>query len=88
MSQWNLQYAPDVVRWLRKADPHVARRVRDALTAVVATGQPRSRGKALTGPLAGLWRYRVGDWRDICDIHDEQLTVLALDAGHRSEIYD
>lgn len=82
------KYAPEVVRWLRKADRQVARRIRDALTAVVATDNPRSRGKALTGPLAGLWRYRIGDWRVICDIQDDRLTVLALDADHRSKIYD
>lgn len=66
MTRWILPYDPEVVRWLRKADPQVARRIRDGLTAVAATGQPRSRGKALTGPLAGLWRYLIGDWRVAC----------------------
>ena len=88
MSDWRLEYDPDAVRWLRKADPQVARRIRDALTAVVATGNPRSRGKALTGPLAGLWRYRVGDYRIVCDIQDARLVVLVLDIGNRDHVYD
>ena len=45
---------------------------------------PRSRGKALTGPLTGLWRYRIGDWRVVVDIYDDRLVILALDIEHRS----
>ena len=88
MTAWQLEYDPDVVRWLRKADPQVARRIRDALTAIVRTGDPRARGKALTGRLAGLWRYRIGDYRVICDIQDARLVVLVLDTDKRDHIYD
>ncbi len=48
---------------------------------------PRGSGKALTGPLGGLWRYRVGDCRVICDIQDDVLRVLVVQVGHRREIY-
>ena len=48
---------------------------------------PRSTGKALTGDLAGFWRYRVGDYRPICRIEDQRLIILILDVGHRREIY-
>jgi mRNA interferase RelE/StbE len=48
---------------------------------------PRSLGKALTGPLGGLWRYRVGDYRVICDIQDGALCVLVLQVGNRREVY-
>jgi mRNA interferase RelE/StbE len=88
VTQWRLEYDPEVVRWLRKADPQVARRIRDGLTAVIRTGNPRIRGKALTGQLAGLWRYRIGDYRVICDIQDTRLVVLVLDTGKRDHIYD
>lgn len=88
MTGWRLEYDPDVVRWLRKADPQVARRIRNGLEAVIATGDPRVRGKALTGRLAGLWRYRIGDYRIICDILDARLVVLVLEAGSRDHIYD
>ncbi|MBQ7262142.1 MAG: type II toxin-antitoxin system RelE/ParE family toxin, partial [Synergistaceae bacterium] len=46
-----------------------------------------SRGRALSGPLAGLWRYRVGDHRLICEIQDDVLVILVIDIGHRSKIY-
>lgn len=81
MNGRRLEYDPDVVRRLRKADPQTARRIRDGLQAVVATGNPRIRGKALTGRLSGLWRYRIGDYRVICDIQDTRLIVLVLEAG-------
>lgn len=48
---------------------------------------PRSTGKALTGPLGGLWRYRVGDCRVVCEIQDGALRVLVVRVGNRREIY-
>ena len=48
---------------------------------------PRMHGKALTGDKAGVWRYRVGDYRLICEIHDEEITILVLTAGHRKQFY-
>ncbi|MBW3086730.1 hypothetical protein KEM60_02959 [Austwickia sp. TVS 96-490-7B] len=84
---WHLEYDPAVVKWLRKADPQVARRLRDALRAVETLEDPRVRGKALTGSLAGLWRYRVGDYRIICDLIEDRLVVLVIDIDHRSRIY-
>ncbi len=44
-------------------------------------------GKALTGPLGGFWRYRVGDFRVVCAIQDSVLRVLVVRVGHRGEIY-
>lgn len=89
MTDWRLEYDSGAVRWLRKADPQIARRIRDALTAVVATGDLYVRGKALTGVLAGLWRYRIGDYRAICDIRHDRLVVLVIKALHEPIIlYD
>lgn len=88
MSTWQIEYDASAARWFRKADPQVTRRIRDGLHAVVATGDPRARGKALSGELAGLWRYRIGDYRVICDIQDERLVVFVVASGHRSNIYD
>ena len=43
--------------------------------------------QGLTGPLTGLWRYRIGDWRVVVDIYDDRLVILALDIEHRSRVY-
>ena len=87
---WTVELHPDAAAALVKLarrDRLTAKRLTDALREVAATDDPRSRGKALTGPLAGLWRYRVGDWRIVADLQDERLVILAVDVGHRSQIY-
>ena len=49
---------------------------------------PRQHGKGLTANRSGQWRYRIGDYRLICDIEDDRLVILALSVGHRREVYD
>jgi len=51
------------------------------------TTDPRQHGKALSGGLAGYWRYRVGMYRIVAEIRDAELTILMIDVGHRREIY-
>jgi len=84
---WQLGLSPEAAKWLRKADPQVARRIRGSLRAIASLEDPRTKGKGLTGPLAGLWRYRVGDYRIICDIREDELVIVALEIGKRSRIY-
>lgn len=49
---------------------------------------PRSTGKALSGSvLSGLWRYRVGDYRILCNIEDEKIYILVVAIGHRRNVY-
>ncbi len=48
---------------------------------------PKLYGKALQGNKKGLWRYRIGDYRMICIIKDNELIILAITIGHRREIY-
>jgi mRNA interferase RelE/StbE len=85
---WTIRVSEKAVQDLRKLDRQVARRIRGELAEVAGLEDPRSRGKALVGNLAGLWRYRVGDYRVICDIEDEILVVLVVvGVAHRSEAY-
>ena len=51
------------------------------------TDNPKLYGKALTGNLKGLWRYKIMDYRLIVDIQDEKLVIVAIDFEHRSKIY-
>ena len=48
---------------------------------------PRQHGKGLLGDKVGQWRYRIGDYRLICEIQDEEIVILVLEIGHRREIY-
>ena len=49
---------------------------------------PRLYGKGLTANKVGQWRYRIGDYRLIAEIEDKEITILIVNIGHRSEIYD
>jgi len=48
---------------------------------------PRNHGKRLTANHAREWRYRIGDFRVLCDIQDTKLIVLAINIEHRSRVY-
>ena len=85
---WTVEYTDTARSQLRKLDRPMARRVLDYMDTRVATlADPRDRGQALTGPTGGLWRYRVGRCRVICDIQDDVLRVLVLRLGGRDQIY-
>lgn len=84
---WTIEVSEKALRSLRKMDRQVARRVRDELSEIAGLDDPRSRGKALTGNLAGIWRYRVGDYRFLCDIEEGRLVVLVVDVAHRRDVY-
>ena len=86
---WRIEFDPSAVRELRKLDPQNARRILQFLHGrVAALDDPRSIGEALKGSKLGdFWKYRVGDYRLICDIQDRVLCVLVLRIGHRREVY-
>jgi mRNA interferase RelE/StbE len=85
---WTIEYTDTAKGQLRKLDKQTARRIIDFMDERIAGQEnPRNTGKALTGPLGGLWRYRVGDCRVICDIQDGALRVLVVQVGNRREIY-
>ncbi len=84
---WRIEVDKDVQRSMRKLDRQVAKRIVAKLREISEMDDPRSTGKALSGNLSGLWRYRVGDYRIICDIEDEVLVVLVIDVAHRREVY-
>jgi mRNA interferase RelE/StbE len=85
---WTVEYAETAKKQLRKLDRLAARCIVDFMDErVAASDDPRGTGKALKGPLGDLWRYRVGDYRVICEIQDGVLTVLVLQIGNRREVY-
>ena len=49
---------------------------------------PRIHGKGLLGSKSGQWRYRIGDYRAICQIRDEEVIILVLEVGHRKHVYE
>lgn len=83
-----LDYSDKVLKQLQKLDKSVSKRILDYMDEVAKLENPRVRGKALVGNLLGLWRYRVGAYRVLCRIRDEELIIVVVDIGHRKEVYD
>jgi len=84
---WTIKYADSAKRQLQKLDKQIARQIIEYMDEITELENPCSKGKVLKGPLGGLWRYRVNDWRIICEIQHEQVVVLVLRIGHRRNIY-
>lgn len=74
---------------LKKLDRQAQREIVGYLEKRIATKQdPRRFGKPLRAQLVGLWRYRVRDYRILCQIKDDVLVVLVVSVGHRKNVYD
>lgn len=85
---WEIEYAEKAARELLKLDRQAAKRIKKYLDERIATDEdPRRFGEALAENLAGLWKYRIGDYRVIVEIQDERVVVLVLRVGHRSKVY-
>jgi mRNA interferase RelE/StbE len=85
---WTVQIDDYAGDQLQKLDKPVRVRILNYLDdRIQDCKNPRHFGEPLKLNKAGLWRYRVGDYRIICEIQDENLVVLALAVGHRKKIY-
>lgn len=85
---YRLTQTPRFTKALKKLDRPVSRRVLVALYELIELDDPAARLKPLQHELAGLWRLRVGDYRVILDVRRDDVVIVALDLGHRSDIYD
>ncbi len=85
---WKIDCTETARKQLRKLDKQTARRIVEFMDKRIAAQEnPRSTGKALTGPMLGAyWRYRVGDCPIICDIRDSALRILVIEIGKRKEV--
>ena len=74
---------------LKKLDKHISSLIIGWLEKnIEGCENPRVHGKGLVENKSGQWRYRVGDYRLICEIKYNEVLVLILNIGHRREIYN
>jgi len=83
---WKIKVSDTARKQLIKFERQIQRRILRFLRDRVEKN-PYDIGTPLKSNLAGLWRYRVGDYRIICDIQKKILTVLVVRIGHRREVY-
>jgi mRNA interferase RelE/StbE len=85
---WRLEYSDKARKQLRKFD--AAQRVIILSWMdknIDRCEDPRVHGTGLTANRSGEWRYRIGNYRVLCDIQDDKLIVLAFNIDHRNKIY-
>ena len=88
MNWWTVEFADTAAEELRNLDRKTQQEILRYFRERIATDEdPRRFGKPLSRDLFGLWRYRLRNYRMICNIEDDKLTVLVLRVGHRKNIY-
>lgn len=89
MKKYKVNYTERAIKDLKKLDKHTRSLIYAWIDKnLVDCENPRIHGKALTANRSGQWRYRIGNYRLICEIQDNEVIVLVLAIGHRKEIYD
>lgn len=85
---YSLKFTDNAKKQLKKMDKYIARLIVNwMMKNIHGSDNPRVRGKALKANLSDYWRYRVGNYRVITEIKDDDLVVVAVEIGHRKEIY-
>jgi mRNA interferase RelE/StbE len=84
---WRIELTREAERQIAALGNAERRQVLRFLQKLQNRDDPHTLGKLLSGPLRGLWRYRVGEYRLICGIRRKVLTVTLVRIGHRSDVY-
>lgn len=85
---WKINYSNKALKELKKLDKIQAKRILDYMDYQIAPlADPRILGKQLKGNIKNLWRYRVGNYRILCEIQDKELIIFVVTLGHRKYIY-
>jgi mRNA interferase RelE/StbE len=89
VKSWTVEFDDRARRELRRLDTKIQQTIlRYLRERITGTQDPRRFGKPLRRNLAGLWRYRIEDYRLICRIEEDRVVVLVLQIGHRREVYE
>lgn len=87
--KYSIETTPRFEKEFKKLDKYTQRMIKNWIVKNLdGCNDPRQHGKGLTANRNGQWRYRIGDYRLICEIQDDELIILALTVGHRREVYE
>jgi mRNA interferase RelE/StbE len=85
---YTVKTTPRFDKEFKKLDKYTMRMIKAWIDKnLVGCEDPRAHGKGLTSNRSGEWRYRIGDYRLICQIEEAELVILALSVGHRRDVY-
>ncbi len=86
--KYQVVFTEKAKKQLKKLDKHISSLILGWLEKNIQNCEnPRIHGKGLVENKSGQWRYRVGDYRIICEIQDNKVIILVLEIGHKKEIY-
>ena len=81
--KYKVFFSDNALKQLKKLDKHISALIIGWIDKnLESTNNPRQHGKALVANRNGQWRYRIGDYRAICEIQDNKITILVLEIGH------
>jgi mRNA interferase RelE/StbE len=84
---WTIDFDKKAKKEFVSLDKSAQKQIDKFLLKLIKSANPRKFGEALKGNMQSFWRYRVGDYRLICSIEDNVLTVVVLRVKHRKEVY-
>ncbi|WP_195539567.1 type II toxin-antitoxin system RelE family toxin [Eubacterium maltosivorans] len=85
---YRVVYTKHAIKALEKMDKHTATLVYSWIEKnLEGCANPYQYGKGLSANRSGQWRYRIGDYRLVCEISEQTITIVVLNVGHRKEIY-
>ncbi len=85
---YTVQYTPGALKELKKLDKYTRQFILGWIEKnLIGCENPRQHGKGLTANLSGQWRYRIGDYRVISEIKDNEIIILVLTITHRKKAY-
>ena len=84
---YSVTFTKEALKTLRRIPKNVANLIREKIdTLAVDPYAPHNNVTKLVGRPG--YRLRVGDWRVIYDLQDEQLVMLVIKIGPRGEVYE
>lgn len=88
-TKWTVRFTKGAAKQFEHLNSPIQRQISLYIFERLETPKdPKRFGKPLTGDKRGLWRYRVGDYRLICEVNSTKLLILVARVAHRKEVYD
>jgi mRNA interferase RelE/StbE len=85
---WTIEYDPEAIKDLNKLNRSIRSEIVSCMQERIAQAEsPRNFGKPLRYDKFGLWRYRVRDFRVVCELQEARKVVLVVGVGHRKDVY-
>jgi len=85
---YTVEYSSNARKFIKKLDQYTKALLKNWINKnLEGCTNPFQHGKPLTADKKGLWRYRVGDYRLICDVQQDKVIIIIVEIGHRRDIY-